>query len=475
MSTYTIYSIDSNSGTSESNRLLIEQNTQAVFDYIDRYVDRQGSLEAAIIILPNSAYADLGLDIDGLISVGTEIISEGSGWSNAILTESITGVDPTPNNSEIAIYIVLDKQGGISIDGIPVWLDPNPNPYGFAAVPDGYIDLYSVLLTNIFAGLGLDARTNEWQEKLVQSNSRYYFDGSKVKELFGGLLPLESGSIYNLPDRYGNESTPLESMDQGLMGLNANYVGNRLQIGQIDLAILEDLGYTIKNYDELSLFAPELKTLEWIYGSSHADFFYGDASSNLLDSGAGIDYFLLQGTLDEYDVRRDALGTILSADQVLGRDGVDIFANVERLAFTDTMLALDTAANENAGNSYLLYQAAFDRTPDVEGLGYWISKVDGGANIVRDVAQNFILSSEFKSLYGANPSVPEFMGLLYQNVLNRTPDAEGLKYWLDEFAQAGDSTLYRAGLLNNFAISAENIANVADQIAGGIQYQAYVG
>ncbi len=67
------------------------------------------------------------------------------------------------------------------------------------------------------------------------------------------------------------------------------------------------------------------------------------------------------------------------------------------------------------------------------------------------------------------------MGLLYQNVLNRTPDAEGLKYWLDEFAQAGDSTLYRAGLLNNFAISAENIANVADQIVDGIQYQAYVG
>ena len=39
----------------------------------------------------------------------------------------------------------------------------------------------------------------------------------------------------------------------------------------------------------------------------------------------------------------------------------------------------------------------------------------------------------------------------------------------------GWELVYRAGTLNNFAISAENIANVADQIVDGIQYQAYVG
>jgi hypothetical protein len=168
-------------------------------------------------------------------------------------------------------------------------------------------------------------------------------------------------------------------------------------------------------------------------------------------------------------------GSQVSVIDATGILGTTILTNIERLSFTDTMLALDTGANENAGNSYLLYQAAFDRTPDVEGLGYWISKVDGGANMVKDVALNFILSNEFISLYGANPTVPQFMDLLYQNVLNRSPDQEGLNYWLREFARDGDSTLYRAGILNNFAISAENIANVADQIVDGIQYQAYVG
>ena len=239
--------------------------------------------------------------------------------------------------------------------------------------------------------------------------------------------------------------------------------------------------YTSNVYDDLAMFTKLLSGddlfnlspyADRVYGFAGNDKFIGGAGNDYINGGLGIDISTYQGRLSEFRILIPT-GTI--ADSIGNRDGTDTFTNIERLAFTDTMLALDTAADENAGNSYLLYQAAFDRTPDVEGLGYWISKVDSGANIVRDVAQNFILSNEFKSLYGANPSVPEFMGLLYQNVLNRTPDAEGLKYWLDEFAQAGDSTLYRAGLLNNFAISAENIANVASQIVDGIQYQAYVG
>jgi hypothetical protein len=211
-----------------------------------------------------------------------------------------------------------------------------------------------------------------------------------------------------------------------------------------------------------------------IYGLGGNDLATGGGGNDTINGGAGIDTAIYSGTAASYTLTPGVSSTTIT-DRTANRDGTDTLAQVERLAFSDTMLALDTSANENAGNAYLLYQAAFDRTPDEEGLGYWISKVDAGANMVKDVALNFILSNEFIGLYGANPTVPQFMNLLYQNVLNRTPDADGLKYWLDEFAQAGDSTLYRAGLLNNFAISNENIANVASQIVDGIQYQAYVG
>ena len=254
--------------------------------------------------------------------------------------------------------------------------------------------------------------------------------------------------------------------DATLISFNKIYAGNDIFIGST---------------------APDNSSDDQVNGYGGNDTFYGfgDGGSDLFDGGVGVDTAIYRGNLAGYILEdaagfwnpstdsNDLLG--LRVIDINGLDGVDQLVNVERLAFADTMLALDTAANENAGNAYLLYQAAFDRTPDVEGLGYWISKVDNGANVVREVALNFILSDEFISLYGANPTVPEFMDLLYQNVLNRSPDQDGLNYWLNEFNRDGDSLVYRAGILNNFAISAENIANVADQIVDGIQYQAYVG
>ena len=153
----------------------------------------------------------------------------------------------------------------------------------------------------------------------------------------------------------------------------------------------------------------------------------------------------------------------------------DTLVNINRLSFTDTMVALDTGANQTAGNAYLLYQAAFNRTPDTPGLGYWIAQMDKGANVITGVAENFILSNEFKGLYGSSPTVDQFTNLLYVNVLHRSADAAGLKYWEDQFAGTGFNLLTQAQTLNNFAISNENQANAATQIAHGIHYQAYVG
>jgi hypothetical protein len=68
-------------------------------------------------------------------------------------------------------------------------------------------------------------------------------------------------------------------------------------------------------------------------------------------------------------------------------------ANVERLQFSDQTVALDIGGN--AGESYRLYQAAFNRTPDKVGLGYWIDAMDHG-NSLMHVAGSFIDSAEFR-------------------------------------------------------------------------------
>jgi len=155
-----------------------------------------------------------------------------------------------------------------------------------------------------------------------------------------------------------------------------------------------------------------------------------------------------------------------------GSMGVTNLNSVERLQFSDMNIALDIGSTQNGGMAYELYQAAFNRTPDLSGLGFWIHSLDVGINI-NTVAQNFITSPEFSKLYGANPSAATLINGFYQNALHRAPDTDGYNYWMNVLGT--DNMYNRAAILENFASSPENVTNVAAQIANGISFQAYIG
>lgn len=144
---------------------------------------------------------------------------------------------------------------------------------------------------------------------------------------------------------------------------------------------------------------------------------------------------------------------------------------IQRIAFTDHMVGLDIGAGEISGEAFRIYQAAFDRAPDEGGLGYWIHRLDNGADLTTTVAQSFIDSPEFQQTYGPNVSNNEYITLLYNNVLNRDPDQGGLDFWNGQMSQG----MSRASVLVNFSESAENISNTELTVAHGIQYDMWVG
>jgi len=202
------------------------------------------------------------------------------------------------------------------------------------------------------------------------------------------------------------------------------------------------------------------------------------------DGKGDLDLAILQGKLADYKIQastftdktnRSSNETKVSGweitDSIASRNGSTQVVNVERLQFTDTMLALDIGKDQTAGSGYMLYKAAFNRTPDVGGLGFWINKMDGGMSY-NTVAQNFVNSAEFKTAFGgSNPTVNTLVTKLYNNVLNRAPDAGGLAFWQEKLT-TGWST---ADVLGYFSTSAENVTNVTPLIANGIQYQQFVG
>ena len=199
-----------------------------------------------------------------------------------------------------------------------------------------------------------------------------------------------------------------------------------------------------------------------------------DAESNgqtSIDLGSGLDYAIYSGQISEYVISRSGNAVSVVYRGSSNKPSVsDLLINVERAGFADRSIAFDV--NNVTGQAYRIYKAVFDRTPDGGGLGYWIAQMDKGMDVVA-VAARFIDSSEFRSIYGQNPTDAEFLTKVYSNVLARTPDAAGLDWWVNEMKTNPTKTWQK--VLADFSESTENQANVASLIANGIEYVPWTG
>jgi hypothetical protein len=167
-----------------------------------------------------------------------------------------------------------------------------------------------------------------------------------------------------------------------------------------------------------------------------------------------------------YTIVRSGAGFVVSDKS--GGDGAARFANTQRLQFTDAAVALDVDGEGLAGKAYRLYQAAFNRTPDLGGLGYWIAMLDSGLTLDQ-AAQHFLASDEFKKMYGSGTTPTAYINALYSNVLHRVPDQAGYDYWLAVLRTEAD----KGPILRSFSESGENRTQVADAVGGGIVYTPF--
>lgn len=204
-----------------------------------------------------------------------------------------------------------------------------------------------------------------------------------------------------------------------------------------------------------------------IDGGAGNDRLIGGAGNDKLDGGAGVDVAAYSGARANYTITRDASG--VSVTDKSGANGSDKLVNVERLVFGDKTVALDVDAASVGGQAYRLYKAAFARTPDEAGVGYWLSQMDKGMTLLQ-VAQLFINDTEYQSKYGASLSNRELIGKYYENILGRAPEKAGWDYWTDVLDQKQASV---AQVLANISESGENISGTAAVIAAGFEFTPY--
>lgn len=98
-----------------------------------------------------------------------------------------------------------------------------------------------------------------------------------------------------------------------------------------------------------------------------------------------------------------------------------------------------------------LYQAAFGRSPDAEGLTFWLDAYRGGQSL-ESIAGDFTRSDEWTQRFGSNPAPSSLISSLYLNVLGRSPDAAGEQFWVDQL-----DTRSTASVLVSFSESPENV------------------
>lgn len=172
---------------------------------------------------------------------------------------------------------------------------------------------------------------------------------------------------------------------------------------------------------------------------------------------------VIKGYRNNYSLRKE--GKVVTITSKLDPGDVRVLQEPTLLKFFDKWVSFDV--DGPAGQVYRLYQAAFNRKPDLEGLGFWIyaHETDPTATLLH-ISNDFLRSDEFTRMYGVSPTAEAFVTALYQNVLHRAPEQQGFEWWLAIVRGGHD----RGNVLQGFSESDENKKNVNPGITNGFDY-----
>ena len=121
-------------------------------------------------------------------------------------------------------------------------------------------------------------------------------------------------------------------------------------------------------------------------GNAAQNVFRGTATNNTFDGQGGVDTVVFGGPRSAYVLTGNAVTRTVSG----GNDGSDTLLSIERLQFTDTILASDTSPGGNTYQAWAMFNAGFDRAPSLAELSQWTSMLDRLGGDQRELAQTMI-------------------------------------------------------------------------------------
>lgn len=294
----------------------------------------------------------------------------------------------------------------------------------------------------LIGGLGQDVvlgrsgndtiRTGEGDDTLKGGYGDDYLDGGSGNDslsaglgndtLFGGAgddtLSTSEGTKI-LHGGAGHDTLRLTGTSDSYT-VTADGTALRLRGGGLD-ALVE--GIETLRFDDRTLAAADLLGAADPKPSGH----YGSAADDVLSGGLGCDILVGGG----------------GCDTLVGGDGTDLLIGEGQGLY----------GTEQSAQVFRLYNAVFGRDPDLAGHQHWVLGLAGGGLTLEEVTRAFVGSREFQASFGTLDD-RGFVTLLYENVLDRAPDAAGLAGWLTSLAGG----MSRPEVVLRFSESAEHVS-----------------
>ncbi len=109
---------------------------------------------------------------------------------------------------------------------------------------------------------------------------------------------------------------------------------------------------------------------------------------------------------------------------------IPLFVLFLMLASIKSLIAAPTVQDSITG----LYTAYYNRAPDKAGYDYWNQQasLNGNTSALKAISEGFSKHPQFLQDYSSSDTSTQFVTKIYNNILNRAPDAGGLAYWVNK-------------------------------------------
>lgn len=346
-----------------------------------------------------------GVDATAILAMNTE--DDGTSYLNV----AISGTGLTPNQTHVQHVHGLFDENGNPIDSVSPTIANDTDRDGLVEVLEGVSSYGDVLLSLSSDGMmpmaDASGRVSFIENYELGDDSNFFSPVTMTDYTADDIMPLALREVVlhgvEIPDGIG----------EGTGGEANGGVNGYLPI--------------------LPAAAGEIETTTRAEAQALLGEHRATASDNvILTNGADV----FTGGLGD-----DTITGVADADQLSGGEGDDMI-------FGDAAYSLNPEVF--TGQLYRLYQASFDRDPDLQGFNRWASELGTGQSDLNEIAVGFAGSQEFKNNF-SEASNEDYVNALYLNVLDRQADSAGLDAWTSRL----DDGASRADVLVGFSQSPE--------------------